>query len=198
MARLGPAIGCRGGDSRTGAADWQARADGHAARCRVADVTDTGSSCDRRKRGCRPAARLSSIDSANSFFSLRFSSSSIRSRLASDTSMPPYLLFQLYTVASEMPCLRARSAGFAPASCSRRTAMICSSVNLPRFIVHPAPVLWNESAAVGVTSPKACCQCDRRARDERHAVLQEFELVINLTTAKALGLTMPPRSSPAP
>ena len=29
------------------------------------------------------------------------------------------------SVASEMPCLRARSAVFAPASCSRRTAMIC-------------------------------------------------------------------------
>src|SRR5215813_11945816 len=41
------------------------------------------------------SAALSSIDSANSFFSLRFSSSSIRSRLTSDTSRPPYLLFQL-------------------------------------------------------------------------------------------------------
>src|SRR6516165_3495012 len=58
------------------------------------------------------SAALSSIDSANSFFSLRFSSSSIRSRLASDTSMPPYLLFQLYRVASEIPCLRAKSAVF--------------------------------------------------------------------------------------
>src|ERR1700759_4175721 len=33
-----------------------------------------------------------------------------------------------------MPCFRARSAGFAPASCSFSTAMICSSVNLARFI----------------------------------------------------------------
>src|SRR5665213_1192488 len=80
------------------------------------------------------SAAWSSIDSASSFFSLRFSSSSARRRLASDTSMPPYLAFQLYSVASEMPCLRARSAVFAPASCSRRTAMICSSVNLIRFI----------------------------------------------------------------
>src|SRR5438477_441408 len=32
----------------------------------------------------------------------------------------------------------ARSAVFAPASCSRRTAMICSSVYLPRFIVRPS------------------------------------------------------------
>src|SRR4051812_3703642 len=51
--------------------------------------------------------------------------------------MSPYLAFQLYSVASEMPCLRARSAVFAPASCSCRTAIICSSVNLIRFIVRP-------------------------------------------------------------
>jgi hypothetical protein len=85
------------------------------------------------------SAAWSSIDSASNFFSLRFSSSSDRSHLASDTSMPPYLAFQLYSVASEMPCLRARSAVFAPASCSRKTAMICSSVNLIRFIVRPLP-----------------------------------------------------------
>jgi len=47
------------------------------------------------------------------------------------------MAFQLYSVASEMPCLRARSAVFAPASCSRKTAMICSSVNLIRLIVRP-------------------------------------------------------------
>jgi hypothetical protein len=41
---------------------------------------------------------------------------------------------QLYSVASETPCLRARSAVFAPASCSRSTPIICSSVNLARFI----------------------------------------------------------------
>ena len=35
------------------------------------------------------------------------------------------------------PCLRQTSAVFAPASCSRSTAMICSSVNLVRFIVCP-------------------------------------------------------------
>src|SRR3954454_21512256 len=50
------------------------------------------------------------------------------------TLPPPYLAFQLYSVASETPCLRARSAVFAPASCSRRTPIICSSVNLARFI----------------------------------------------------------------
>ena len=35
------------------------------------------------------SAAWSSIDSASSFFSFRFSSSSDRSRLASETSMPP-------------------------------------------------------------------------------------------------------------
>jgi len=33
--------------------------------------------------------------------------------------------------------MRARSAVFAPASCSRKIEMICSSVNLIRFIVRP-------------------------------------------------------------
>src|SRR5690606_32834632 len=80
------------------------------------------------------SAEASSIWSASSFFSLAFSSSSAFRRLASETSMPPYLAFQLYSVASEIPCLRARSSAFAPASCSRRTAMICSSVNLLLFI----------------------------------------------------------------
>src|SRR6202795_2593247 len=84
-------------------------------------------------RSSRSAA-ASSICSASSFFSLAFSSSSCLRRLASETSRPPYLAFQLYSVASETPCLRARSAVFAPASCSRRTPMICSSVNLFRFI----------------------------------------------------------------
>jgi hypothetical protein len=38
---------------------------------------------------------LSSIASANSFFNLAFSSSSAFSRLASETSRPPYLAFHL-------------------------------------------------------------------------------------------------------
>src|SRR6202171_385046 len=84
-------------------------------------------------RSSRSAA-ASSICSARSFFSLAFSSSSCFRRLASETSMPPYLAFQLYSVASETPCLRARSAVFAPASCSRSTPIICSSLNLARFI----------------------------------------------------------------
>jgi hypothetical protein len=39
-------------------------------------------------------AALSSMASANSFFSRRFLSSNAFSRLASETSMPPNLLFQ--------------------------------------------------------------------------------------------------------
>jgi hypothetical protein len=39
--------------------------------------------------------------------------------------------------ASLTPDLRHTSAVFAPASCSRSTAMICSSVDLVRFIVRP-------------------------------------------------------------
>src|SRR5690606_8303802 len=80
------------------------------------------------------SAAASSIWPASSFFSFTFSSSRAFRRLASDTSMPPYFAFQLYSVASLTPCLRARSPAFAPASCSRRTAMICSSVNRFRFI----------------------------------------------------------------
>src|ERR1700688_4097329 len=84
-------------------------------------------------RSSRSAA-ASSICSASNFFSLAFSSSSCFRRLASETSMPPNFAFQLYSVASETPCFRARSAVFAPASCSRSTPIICSSVNLARFI----------------------------------------------------------------
>src|SRR5580692_7795619 len=67
-------------------------------------------------RSSRSAA-ASNICSAKSFFSLAFSSSSCFNRVASET-----------------PCLRARSAVFAPASCSFNTPMICSSVNRARFI----------------------------------------------------------------
>jgi len=41
------------------------------------------------------SAALSSIASASSFFSFVFSSESCFSRLASETSRPPYLAFQL-------------------------------------------------------------------------------------------------------
>jgi len=73
--------------------------------------------------------------SASSRFSLAFSSSSTFRRFASDTSRPPYLAFQLYSVASDIPYFRQSSAALAPASCSRKTPMICSSVKRTRFIV---------------------------------------------------------------
>jgi hypothetical protein len=49
---------------------------------------------------------------------LVFSASRAFSRLASDTPMPPYLLFNVEKVASLIPCLRHKSAVFAPSSCS--------------------------------------------------------------------------------
>src|SRR6202022_395213 len=64
-------------------------------------------------------AGASSIASASSFFSLPFSSSSARSRLASETSIPPNLAFQLYSVASDIPYFRQSSPAFTASSCSR-------------------------------------------------------------------------------
>src|ERR1700709_338002 len=105
---------------------------------------------DRSSRNAAP----SGICSAKSFFSLAFSSSSCRSRLASEPSTPPNLAFQLYSVASDTPCLRAQSAVFAPASCSRSTPIICSSVNLARFIGPSfrrpdSNFNWRKSAGAG-------------------------------------------------
>src|SRR3546814_2368470 len=73
---------------------------------------------------------LSSMASASSRLSRAFSSSSTFSLRACDTFMPPYLAFHAYSVALLMPCLRHTSAVFIPPSCSRRTAMICSSLTL--------------------------------------------------------------------
>jgi hypothetical protein len=50
-------------------------------------------------------------------------------------------------IGSEMPCLRQTSATFIPASCSRRTPMICSSVNRLRFI-HPSPLRVADSTQI--------------------------------------------------
>src|SRR4051794_16056054 len=68
--------------------------------------------------------------------------------------MPPNFAFQLYSVASETPCFRAKSAVFAPASCSRSTPIICSSVNLARFICPSfrrpdSNFNWRKSAGAG-------------------------------------------------
>jgi len=70
-------------------------------------------------------------------------SSICRCRPASDTSIPPYLAFQFESLASDAPCLSARSVALAPASCSRRIPMICSSVKLTRVICPT--LVWPDS-----------------------------------------------------
>ena len=57
-----------------------------------------------------------------------------RSRRASDTSRPLNFDFHWWDVAGLIPCRRQTSAVAMPASCSFKTAMICSSLNLLRFI----------------------------------------------------------------
>lgn len=79
---------------------------------------------------------LAIIASANSRFSLPFSASRPRSFWASESSMPPYFAFHPYRLALDIPCLRHWSAVGAPASCSHRMVMICSSENRFRFIVQ--------------------------------------------------------------
>jgi len=81
-----------------------------------------------------PAVEALGIVSASSRFTSAFSSSSLRSRFASDTSRPPYLAFQLQMVASYTPRRRAGSVVFVPASCSFNTPMTCFSVKLARFV----------------------------------------------------------------
>lgn len=66
--------------------------------------------------------------SARSRLSRPFSFSNIFSLHACDTSQ--YFAFYAHNVALRMPCLRQMSAAFIPPSCSRRTAAICSSLNL--------------------------------------------------------------------
>src|SRR4029077_14007900 len=74
------------------------------------------------------SAALSSNCSANSFFSRRFSSSRARSLRASDTSRPPNFAFHLSKVVPLTPCRRHSSSALAPASCSFKIPMLCSSV----------------------------------------------------------------------
>src|SRR6185436_10998219 len=109
------------------------------------------------------SAALSSIVSASSRFSRRFSSSSVFRRFASDTCSPPYFAFHLYSVVSLIACCRHRSAPFAPAACSRRISMICSSVNRLFFIVRlprKRTQLYNERVFGGqvtaATTPRQC------------------------------------------
>src|SRR5690606_32625792 len=68
--------------------------------------------------------------SATSCFSRRFSSSSWRRRLASDTSMPSNLLRHRWNVVAVTPIRRQSSAMLTPDSTSLIKPMICSSVNL--------------------------------------------------------------------
>ena len=77
---------------------------------------------------------LSSIASANSFFSFAY-------LVGKDLEAPSFRYVQatilglpLKNVALLIPCLRQTSPVFEPASCSRRIAMIRSSVNLDCFI----------------------------------------------------------------
>ena len=140
-----------GVDSRNAGAHWQRHVADHAVRSPADGTTGSGSSCDRHRRRNRPhalkaplrtanaqrlsrlaaaptifyrssrSAEASSIWSAISFFSFALSSSRAFRRLASDTSIPPYFAFQLYSVASLTPCRQGRSPALAPASCSQST-----------------------------------------------------------------------------
>lgn len=108
-------------------------------------------------------AARSSICSSSCFLSLAFSSPSVFSRFACDT-----------------PCLRHRSAHFAPASCSARMPMICSSVNLVhlmvrsqvgRTLIDSGPKIpWQVTGKIGwrMKEPGQCSgntQCSKPLRD---------------------------------
>jgi hypothetical protein len=77
---------------------------------------------------------MSSIALASSFFSLAFFSCSVRSRLVSFTSRQPNLASHLRNVASPTSGRRQACALTAPACCSIKILMICSSLNLARMI----------------------------------------------------------------
>lgn len=81
----------------------------------------------------RPA--LSSMASANRRFSSEFSTSRSFNRRSSETVMPPYLAFHLYSVASDMPCLRQSSETLAPAAYSCKIPTIL----LRAYAAPPGP-----------------------------------------------------------
>jgi hypothetical protein len=119
-------------------------------------MADCGMARPRRQKSFETwsfSTALSSICSANSFFSRRFSSSSERSRLASEASSPPYLAFHLKKVVPLVPWRRQRSCVFAPASCSFRMPMIYSSVNRLLLIVDllaiDSTITWREFRGAG-------------------------------------------------
>src|SRR2546422_9433222 len=90
-------------------------------------------------------ARLSSVSSATTCFSFRFSSSRCFSLLASPLSIPPYFAFQR----SLIPCCRHNSAVVNPASPCFRIAMICSSLcRVPFMAVSPSWVYATSHSTV--------------------------------------------------
>jgi hypothetical protein len=107
--------------------------------------------------------RTPSIDSASNFFSLRFSSSRERSRLASDTSMPPYLAFQLYSVASEMPRSAAGEAGYLAAQAAavaERTAAKDAAERARQVVLAAArDTLRSGAAGNGLAALAAAIYC---------------------------------------
>src|SRR5438876_11488753 len=90
-------------------------------------------------------ARLSSVSSATTCFSFRFSSSSCFSLLASPLSIPPYFAFQRSAVCSLIPCCRHNSAVVNPASPCFRIAMICSSLCRVPFMAVLLSWVWENS-----------------------------------------------------
>src|SRR6476660_8413201 len=74
-------------------------------------------------------------------------------------------------VASEIPCLRARSAVCVPSSCSFNTAIICSSVNLARFICPSffrpdSNSIWRKYAVAGQEPPTEAALLPQLAVDQ--------------------------------
>src|SRR6476646_2605887 len=82
-------------------------------------------------------------------------------------------------VASEIPCLRARSVVFALTSGSRHTAIICSSVNLARFICPSffrpdSNSIWRKYSVAGQLTLRSgfcdgCCERSNQNRCQKHA-----------------------------
>src|SRR5215475_12625103 len=119
--------------------------------------------------------------------------------LPQQNEQPPIAESAPLKVASEIPCLRARSAVFAPASCSRRTAMICSSMNLPGLTVNeslPGPCRplrrqcpSNKTSGSAKRKNGTICQSDNKL------ALTEAEL--RLPVCRGLGMHDRPNSESA-
>jgi hypothetical protein len=131
-------------------------------------VTDSGSSCDRRQRGCRPAAHSSPARYANErqhlasqralpfFCQQLFERGVVEHRFRQQPLQLAVLVFQrpqplgfgyFHAAVLGLPVVKrhfgdavlARQVARLRSSLarSRRTVIICSSVNLPRFMVRP-------------------------------------------------------------